>query len=372
MRVLVYGFSGKILGGIETFILNMNEHMSPNCVFDYIIDGDTCVYKERIERKGGRVFFVPCLRKNPLGYIIKYLKILKEQNSKGTSIIYIQLFSMANMLPAIFAKKIGYKVVLHAHNNGLQSKSKVYGLIHLAGKMLTKGVDYIRFTNSSLSSSFMFGEGVKSELIYNAIDTQQFSFNPEIRKAVREEQRTNNKVVIGFVGRFSPQKNPIFMLKIFAELVKKIENCELWIVGEGVMKDEMEAEVEKLGIVASIKWLGRRNDVNRLMMGMDLLLQPSIFEGLGIVLIEAQATGLPVVASEGVIPVEAAATPLIKFVNLEDSTITWANVCISHLKISNQGEREQIAKNFPKSFCISQEAPRLENLFKELRSGQTL
>ena len=365
MRVLVYGFSGKILGGIETFILNMNEHMSPNCVFDYVIDGNECVYSELIEKRGGKVFFVPGVRKHPVGYILGLWKILGAQKRDGTELFYYQLFSMANIVPAILAKIKGYKVILHAHNNGLQSKGKVYKVIHLMGKRISRSLNAVHFTNSKLSSDYMFGPNVHSEVIYNAIDLQRFAFCQEARDKVRKIIGSEERIVVGFVGRLSRQKNPVFMLRTFAEIARKVEKCELWIVGEGELKTIMVEEIEKLDVGDKIKWLGRRGDVNELMMGMDLLLQPSLFEGLGIVLIEAQATGLPVITSKDVIPEEAVATPLIKFVSLDDNPSTWADKCISLIKDIKKEKRENETKGFPASFDINKEAVRLENLLNK-------
>ena len=358
MRILVYGFSGKILGGIETFIMNMNEHMSPDTVFDYIIDGDVCVYSERIKRRGGSIFYVPGVKKHPLGYVSQYRKILKEQKANGTNVLYIQLFSMANMLPALLAKSLGYKVILHSHNNGLQNKNQLYKMIHDCGKALTKYMSFIRFTNSSLSSDFMFGKGIQSELIYNAIDDSRFSFSQEIRDKVRVEQGCGNKTVVGFVGRFMLQKNPVFMIQIFAEFLKKHPNSELWIVGEGALKESMLQEVERHGISNAVKWLGRRNDVEQLMQGMDLLLQPSLFEGLGIVLIEAQGTGLPVVTSADVVPPEAKASERIHFQSLDSTPNEWATACIE--MFADQCDRTKA--DLPDYFKIEKEAKRLEHL----------
>lgn len=358
MRILVYGFSGKILGGIETFIMNMNEHMSPDTVFDYIIDGDVCVYSERIERRGGSIFYVPGVKKHPLGYVQQFRKILKKQKAKGTKVLYIQLFSMANMLPALLAKSLGYKVILHSHNNGLQNKNRLYKLIHDFGKALTKHMNFIRFTNSSLSSDFMFGKGIQSELIYNAIDDSRFSFSQEIRDKVRTEQGCGNNTVVGFVGRFMLQKNPVFMIQVFAEVLKKQPNSELWIVGEGELKESMRQEVERHGIAAAVKWLGRRNDVEQLMQGMDLLVQPSLFEGLGIVLIEAQGTGLPVVTSADVVPPEAKASERIRFQSLDSTPNEWASACIE--MAANQTDRANA--DLPDYFKIDKEAKRLEQL----------
>lgn len=364
MRILVYGFSGRILGGIETFIMNMNEHMSPDTVFDYIIDGEECVYSERIERRGGRIFYVPGVKRNPLQYVRTFRKILEEQKREGTHVLYIQLFSMANMLPEILGKRAGYKVILHAHNNGLQNKNSIYKFIHLLGKRITRNGDYVRFTNSSLSSDFMFGKGVKSELVYNAIDTEKFSFHQEIRDKVRAEQHCGDETVVGFVGRFMLQKNPVFMIRVFAEFLKKQPNSELWIVGEGELKEAMLQEVESLGITPAVKWLGRRNDVEQLMQGMDLLLQPSLFEGLGIVLVEAQATGLPVVTSANVVPPEAKASEYIRFQSLETAPSQWADTCMEMISLHDDRSEAEL----PDYFKIDKEAKRLEQLLNSVHS----
>ena len=146
----------------------------------------------------------------------------------------------------------------------------------------------------------------------------------------------------------------------------RVENVELWIIGEGEMKNDMDKEVAALGISSQIKWLGRRNDVNQLMQGMDLLLQPSIFEGLGIVLVEAQATGLPVISSAKVVPQEAAATLLIRFVDLNRRPYDWAIECIDHLKASKREDRKEASEQFPDYFDISNEASRLEDLLTSI------
>ena len=362
MRVLVYGFSGKILGGIETFILNMNDHMSSDTIFDYVIDGNECVYKERIGHKGGEIFFVPGVRRNPIKYVRTFWHTLGVQHKRGTSLFYVQLFSMANMLPVFLAKMRGYKVILHSHNNGLQSKSKVYEIIHLIGKFLSRHGNYIRFTNSLISSDFMFGKGINSEIIYNAIDIEKFSFHQDIRDRVRYEQCCNVDSVIGFVGRLTRQKNPVFMIKVFAEILKIKKGCELWIIGEGELKTDMMEKINSYGINNHIKWFGRRNDVELLMQGMDLLLQPSIFEGLGIVLVEAQATGLPVITSADVVPDEAKASILLRQIRLDTPASEWARECVNFIE-----ERKGMSRNakdvaFTSNFDIKLEARRLENM----------
>lgn len=363
MNVLIYGFTGSILGGIELFVLNMNEHMSRDCVFDYIIEGDIdCAFDDRIHKRGGEIFFVPWLRNHPIGFIRSIWSLLGERKRQGTNIFYYQLFSMTKLLPAILAKMRGYNVILHAHNNGLQKSSRVYILTHKVGKALARCFNFIHFTNSQLSSDFMFGSGVKSELIYNAIDITRFSFSEKKRESVREEFACGEKTIVGFVGRLVRQKNPIFMIRVFAELVKICPNSELWVVGDGELQNIMELEIKDKGIDAKVKWLGRRDDVNMLMQGMDLLLQPSLFEGLGIVLIEAQTMGLAVISSEKVIPQEAVVSETIRLLPLSETPCYWAERCLALLETLKVCDRKVI--NISDHFDISFEARRLEKLLR--------
>lgn len=366
MRALICGFTGTVLGGIETYVLNMNEHMSKDCVFDYILEQDYCVFQDRIAARGGQVIYAPKIRKNPIAYFLGYWKILGEQRKKGTKVFYYQLFSMTKLFPAIMAKMRGYKVVLHAHNNGLQHASRSYVMVHNLGKYISRLCGFTYFTNSQLSSDFMFGKGAKSELIYNAIDLKKFSFDMAIRDKVRKEMECGNKTVVGFVGRLVRQKNPVFTVQVFAEFLKLRPESELWIVGEGALKEQIEEEIKKLNIENSVKWLGRREDVNELMQGMDLLLQPSLFEGLGIVLIEGQATGLPVIASSDVIPKEAVASVCIKMISLDETPRKWAEDSVKLIEESKKGAARSEVEVLS-HYDINVEAKRLENLLKNVK-----
>lgn len=367
MRVLIYGFTGNVLGGIEVYTLNMSEYMSDDCVFDYIVDGDECAYRERITKRGGKIFFVPWVRRHPLGYINKLWRIFGEEKKSGTNILYHQLFTMSNLIPDVIAKLRGYKVILHAHNNGLQKGGRMYLMAHNLGKILSRFCGFVMFTNSQLSSDYMFGKGVNSKLIYNAIDVGKFAFKQEHRDCIRKELDCQSKTVIGFVGRLVDQKNPLFMLKVFAEIHKLRPNSELWIIGEGILRGKMEVEINEQGICSSVKWLGRREDVNRLMQGMDLLLQPSVFEGLGIVLVEAQATGLAVVSSEVVIPKEAVISDRIKLLPLSEKSAYWAAESVNLLDSCCESYDRTNAM-VPDCYNIQHEAKRLESMLKELIS----
>lgn len=364
-RILVYGFSGQLIGGIESFILNMNEYMSDACIFDYMIDGNICIHGDCIAQKGGKVHFIAPIRKSPLAYIRDMWRTLAECKKQGTRVLYVQLFAMVNILPMLLGRMQGYTVVLHAHNSGLQNNGTGYRFLHFLGKKITSIGRFVRLTNSSLSADFMFGRGKRAELIYNAVDVQRYAFDLNERVALREYYKVGDQNVVGFVGRLTLPKNPLFMLRVFHELLKICPTSQLWIVGEGSLKEDMEDLVEQLDLSKHVKWFGRRDDVETLMLGMDVLLQPSIFEGLGIVLIEAQAAGLPCVTSKDVVPDITRITEYIHYVPIDSSKVTWAKTVCQLLAepIDRTGSSQLVTAS---SFNICSEAVRLEELLLNL------
>lgn len=317
--------------------------------------------------RGGNIFHIPSPKKNPFKHISMLWKILKNQR-KQTDILYFNLYSDAYILPIWMAKLCGYKVILHAHNNGLQSKGRLYSLLHNIGKNLLKLGKYIRWTNSIISAKYMFGEKIKAEIIYNAIVPEKFRFNPVIREKVRKELNADNGYIIGFVGRLENQKNPLFLLNIFNEVLKKRSDAILWIAGEGSLKKSMDEKIKTLNIENKVKFLGHRNDINQLMQGMDVFILPSLFEGLGIVLIEAQAAGLNCIASN-MVAMETKITENIEYLSLNESAKAWAGHCIKP-EIGTEKRLKANDKIQKSAFNIKNEAARMEQLFYLINKEQ--
>ncbi len=150
-------------------------------------------------------------------------------------------------------------------------------------------------------------------------------------KKEKELNIENDTLVIGHIGRFVPQKNHTFLIDIFNELHKKEKRIQCFLlIGQGPLMDEIEQKVEMLGLSDSVKFLGQRDDVNELYNVMDLFLFSSLYEGLGMVLIEAQANGLPCIASTEV-PRIARVSDKISFINLDDQMEIWVNTIIKYL-----------------------------------------
>lgn len=365
MRVLVFGVSGAILGGIETFLFNMNAHMSGNCIFDYVIRGNKCIHEDRIRQNGGRIFHITSYRKSRTKYISDTCRLLEEYKSVG-NVVYFNLFSMCHVAPVLIAKLKGYKIVLHTHNNNMANKNKWYQLLHYINQGLFKNMKCVRLANSPASARFMFGEDIYSLMIYNAIDVAKYAFHPDIREAMRSSLGVQNKIVYGFVGRLMSEKNLLFLMDIFQEVYNMQKDAVLLVVGEGNMRSEIEEKIYKLGLGSVVLLLGNRSDANALYQAMDVFMLPSLFEGLGIALIEAQTSGLPCITSANVVPIEARITEgSFVFESLENDASIWAQQSI---ELSNKKENRELAYRVVENsrFSIHKEAKFLEQVFANL------
>lgn len=164
-------------------------------------------------------------------------------------------------------------------------------------------------------------------MLKNAIDSQQFIANENTRREVKQELGLENKFVVGHVGRLHPQKNHDFLIEVFAEIKKKKPDAELILVGTGPLEEKVRSKVADMGLIENVQFLGNRKDMNRIYQAMDIFVFPSLFEGLGIVAIEAQAAGVPIVCSEG-LPPETDITPIYRKLMLSDGAEKWAEAAI--------------------------------------------
>ena len=165
------------------------------------------------------------------------------------------------------------------------------------------------------------------EVLKNAIDSQNFIADADTRNEIRKELGLKDKFVVGHVGRLHPQKNHDFLIDVFAELKKKKPDAELILVGTGPLEEKVKSKVVEKGLSDCVHFLGNRKDMNRIYQAMDVFVFPSLFEGLGIVAIEAQAAGVPIVCSEG-LPPETDITPIYRKLLLSDGAEKWANAAL--------------------------------------------
>jgi len=187
------------------------------------------------------------------------------------------------------------------------------------------------FSCSDAAARFCFGKNVTNKsnysLIKNGVNVNDFTFDKEKRNEKLVKLNIENRFVIGHVGRFEPEKNHEFILDVFNEVYKKDENAILMLVGEGSLKKHVEQRAVNMGLIDNIMFLGKRNDVNELMQVFNVFLLPSFFEGLPVVGVEAQASGLPCIFAD-TITTETDITGLCKFLSLENKE-EWVTAILS-------------------------------------------
>lgn len=299
--IVVAQIMGKwVGGGVESVIMNYYRHIDRNKVqFDFICDEDsTNIPYDEIEHLGGHVILCP-----PYQKLTKYLKFLKRLfREKKYRIVHSNINTLS-VFPLYAAKKAAVPVrIAHSHSTSNPREWKK-NLMKNALRPFSKvwATDY--FACSELAGRYLFGDKAfdkgEVKIIRNAIDVEKFKFDPEARKKLRKEIGiADDDFVIGHIGRFVEQKNHRFLIDVFAEVKKKKKNAKLVLVGQGPLREEMEQKVKDMGLEKDIFFLGQRSDANKLYSVFDVFCLPSLYEGLPVVGVEAQANGVPCAFSD--------------------------------------------------------------------------
>ena len=324
MHVLVYGPSCEKMGGIESFLFSMNEFMPADIEFDYVIEGTESIHQATIERLGGKVEYITPKRRI-VKNILDWRRFLKNMGD-NYDVAYFNMYSLSWILPIVFCLKRGFRVVVHAHNNALHTGGPLLWM-HKFCRRILRHKKIVRLTNSELSSSFFFYPEDDVQLIHNAIDIDRFAFNEDARDQTRESLGVAGRTVYAFVGRLDWQKRPEFVVDVFAEIHRIEASSFFLVVGNGSLRQAMEDRAKRRGI--DIVFAGECMNPERFYSAADALLLPSRFEGLGIVLIEAQASGIPCATTANKVPDIVAITDLVSFVPYEATAMEWAQTIVN-------------------------------------------
>lgn len=363
-HAIVFGLVGTNIGGIETFLLNMNDSMHKNFIFDYVIEQNVCIHAERITQKKGIIISIPNRKEHPFLNTIAIYRILSRRKKK-LSTAYFNLSSLSWIMPEIIALLLGYKVVIHSHNSMLIDKNSSfkYRLMNKINQHILSLCNVKRLACSEVAGQFLFGKNKKVEIIRNGIYLENYKFSNNIRERVRKNLHISNQIVIGYVGRLAFQKNPLFLLDVYSSIQQKIDNAVLLMVGEGDLKNEIEKKISLMGLEDKVILYGTSDNVCDLYQAMDLFILPSRHEGLGIVLIEAQASGLSCVVSKDVIPQEAFVTDLISSISLDNPAETWADACLKSMELAPSAKRKDYSAIVARAgYGIESEAEKLQNI----------
>ncbi|MBH0230750.1 glycosyltransferase family 1 protein [Halobacillus yeomjeoni] len=352
-------------GGVEAMLLNYYERMDHQEIqFDFITHGDEVgILEEKFTSLHSKIYHVTPRRNN-------FLKNLKETNAvieKGNYDIVHCHQGPKGFFPILFAKMARVeKRIIHNHI-AFTPETYMQKVFRKVNCWIVNKLSTHHFACGSDARDWAFGNNTNAKVINNAINTNKFSFNPNIRSSIRAEHGVENKDVIGTIARFTEQKNHRYLVDIFFEIKKYKPNTILWLIGDGPLLPDIKNYVRSLGIDDSVEFFGVRNDVEKLMQAMDLFLLPTKYEGLGIVYIEAQAAGLRTIAPDHVVPKETQVTDLISYVGLDFPIEIWVTKCIENL---NGYERKDTSKEIAKhGYDINIESKKMENIYCRINSG---
>ena len=336
--IIIAQVMGKwVGGGVESVIMNYYRHLDHSKVqFDFICDEDsTRIPYDEIKKLGGRVFLVPKYQNLP-----KYLKALEKLFKENKYRIVHANINTLSVFPLYAAKKAGVPIrISHSHSTSNPKEWK-RNLIKNILRPFSKRYATDYFACSELAGRYLFGNKAfdrgEVKIIHNAIDVDKFKFDEAARKKLRQEFGIKDStVVIGHVGRFVQQKNHTFLVDVFKEYHKKNPDSKLLLVGSGPLEDEIKKKVERLDLEDSVLFLGQRDDINKLYSVMDVFCLPSLYEGLPVVGIEAQATGLPTIFSNR-ISKEVIVSSYAKIVSIQDT-----GFCIEKINKTTRSIKKQ-------------------------------
>ncbi|MEY8515928.1 glycosyltransferase [Lachnospiraceae bacterium 29-84] len=292
---ILHVLGGLGSGGAESLIMSVYRKIDITKIrFDFLTRGenDEELVME-IKELGGNVINIP---KFPQKLLENYKRLSEffKHNHRKYDVVHIHANSLLYIKPILEAKKYNMKVILHSHNT--QSANPLYNMLHYINRgRINELCDY-RIACSANAGRWMFLDK-KYTFLKNAIDINKFQYNENVREKIRNELNITNKFVIGHVGRFVPQKNHQLLVEIYEAFQGKYSDTCLMMIGEGRLEEKIKKLVKRKKIDNSVYFLGKKDNVEQYMQAMDCFLFPSSFEGLGIVLIEAQASKLPIITS---------------------------------------------------------------------------
>ena len=363
IRVLhVIGIMNR--GGAETMIMNLYRHIDRSKVqFDFVENSrEPAAFDEEILSLGGRIYRCPHYNgKNHFTYV-KWWNDFFAAHPKKYPIVHGHLGSTAAIYLSI-AKKYGAYAIAHSHSSG--TDHSLHSYLYRTISYNTRNVADYFFACSEAAGKERFGSKVVSgdhyAVLNNAIDVNRFSYNPSVRNAVRDELGIGqSQLVVGHIGRYTKEKNHEFILKIFSELKKMDSNARLLMIGDGPLHTQIRQTAEQLGLSSDVIFTGVRSDVERLVQAMDVFVLPSLYEGLPVTMVEAQAAGLPCIISDKVPPECILTEGLVNVMPLSASPETWAEKILAKRAIPRTDRRAEIVA---RCFDINTEAVKLQEFY---------
>lgn len=334
-------------GGIESFLHNILLRMDLTGIEVDIVAAQLkdSVFTQALRERGVRFQELSGSQRNLSENHRRFAALLRERRY---DVVHLNIFQGMSLYYARLAKQAGVPVrIAHSHNTDLrQSLTRPLKLwLHRRYSQRCAADATALWACSERAARFLFPTELLARcgftFIPNGIDTERFRFHAAVREDVRRELGLTDQFVIGNIGRLCQQKNQSFLLDVLAQAAKLRPGLRLLLIGEGGDLAALKEKAERLGVADRVLFYGTTKHPERLLWAMDVFAFPSLFEGLGIVAIEAQAAGLPVVCSEHV-PPEAAVTPLVTRLPLAAGAAAWAGALLSKQKVDRSNDVRQL------------------------------
>lgn len=344
-------------GGLETMLMNYYRHIDRDKVqFDFLTHRkERGAYDTEIEEMGGIIYRLP--RLVPWSPSYKYALNRFFVEHPEYRIVHVHQDCLSSVILKVAAQHGVPVRIAHSHSNS-QDKNIKY-LIKMFYKRQIPQYATELFACSVSAGEWMFGTR-NVQVLPNAIDIDQYIFNISIREDMRKKLGIGNEMVIGHVGRFSTVKNHSFLIDIYKQVKQLEPDSKLLLVGGGDELHAIQQKCKELGLDKDVIFTGVRSDVSDLMQAMDIFIFPSLYEGLPVTVIEAQASGLPCIISDRV-PHDCIVTPLVQQISLDENIAIWASQAIIAAKYPRKDMSEEICSA---GFDICKAAKQLERYYE--------
>lgn len=325
---ILHVFHGMDCGGAENAIMNIYKCIDKNLVqFDFLVHTNrNCFFDNEIKNLGGAIYRVPYYKLLNVKQYTTALELFFLKH-KEINIVHGHLGSCSHIYLKK-AKKNGSFTIAHCHSAKPNKFTPTNSLYHYFSWKTRKIADFF-FGCSQEAGKWRYGNKIANnpklfKVINNGIDTCKYKFNKNTRNKISNEINVNNNdVLLGHVGSFYPVKNHKFLINILKEAIKINRNTKLILIGDGFLREGIESQVKELGLEDSVIFTGLRNDVADILQRVDCFVFPSLYEGLPLSVVEAQAASLPCLISD-VITDEVCLTPLVVQYSLNNSAKEWA------------------------------------------------
>ena len=331
-NIIVYALTDR-RGGIESFFINYLKDLK-NIHLDFIkLTPKKLAYERNIINS--KIYYVPRRRDNPK---IRKRKIKEILQGKKYDALWFNSNDLASVDIIMEAKKVGIKCIGHAHNSKTDKLNRT--IRHNFNKLIINKYFDGKFACSESAAKWFYLNYKNTTIIYNAIDIDNYLFDKEKRKKIRKKYNIPDEyTVLGDIGRLEKQKNMSYLIDIFKEYHNKNPKSYLMIVGSGALREKLEKYVRSKQLDQFILFVGEINNTNDYLSAFDIFIMPSLYEGLPVTLVEAQAAGLKCIVANNITR-EVNVTGNIKYLPInKDSINLWVKQVVKSRDRVNNGKR---------------------------------